>query len=62
MAIWLLHCPDCGNRFQSLVMDGTRVPSVWACSSCGGREVVPEGTVEGGPFSASSAGGGCGCG
>ena len=62
MAVWLLRCPDCEHRFQSLVMDGTRTPTVWVCGSCGSREAQAEGTVEGGPFSSASAGSSCGCG
>jgi len=62
MAVWLLRCPDCDHEFQSLVMDGARVPSVWVCSGCGSREVAHVGTSDGGPFSGANAGCGCGCG
>jgi len=62
MAVWLLHCPACDHRFQSLVMDGTREPTVWVCSSCGSRDVVREGMTQGGPFSGATSGCGCGCG
>ena len=41
MAIWLIECPDCGHRYQSLVMDGTIPPTVWHCSHCGKNNAIP---------------------
>jgi hypothetical protein len=41
MAVWLIECPDCGHRYQSLVMEGTTPPMVWCCSHCGGCNAMP---------------------
>ena len=46
MPVLQLRCPDCGHQFQSLVIEGTKVPSVWVCSQCGSREAQPVGTVD----------------
>jgi predicted nucleic acid-binding Zn ribbon protein len=41
MPIYLLKCPDCGHEFQSLVLNGARIPEIWVCSECGSRAVKP---------------------
>lgn len=41
MPVMHLRCPDCGHEFRSLVMDGTKVPTVWTCSVCHGRRSEP---------------------
>jgi DNA-directed RNA polymerase subunit RPC12/RpoP len=41
MPVLQLSCPDCGNAFRSLVMEGTKVPEVWVCSRCGSRRAAP---------------------
>jgi transposase-like protein len=46
MAVLMIECPDCGHTYRSLVVEGTRVPSVWACSECGGRNAVPKGGAD----------------
>ncbi|OSJ26575.1 hypothetical protein BSZ19_35505 [Bradyrhizobium japonicum] len=42
MPVYGLLCPDCGHRFPSLVLAGTRMPSKWVCSQCGGHSVGPD--------------------
>lgn len=46
MPVLELTCPDCGHEFRSLVMDGTKVPTVWVCSACGSRRAHPFHTTE----------------
>lgn len=41
MPVFWFDCPDCGNTFQSLVLNGTRPPTIWTCSKCGGRRAAP---------------------
>lgn len=41
MAVLIIQCPDCQHRYQSLVMDGTTVPTLWHCSHCGGQRAAP---------------------
>lgn len=45
MPVLQLECPDCGHRFRSLVIEGTKVPSVWVCSQCGSRGARPVDTA-----------------
>jgi len=33
-----IACPDCGLRYQTLVVEGGRVPTVWVCPDCKGRK------------------------
>ncbi len=44
MPVLTLACPECGHKFQGLVLAGTRPPEEWVCSKCGSRkaEVVPD--------------------
>lgn len=44
MPVLTLECPDCGRKFQGLVLAGTRPPEEWVCSKCGSRkaEVMPD--------------------
>src|SRR5215471_7587830 len=44
MPVLTLECPDCGHRFQGLVLAGTRPPEEWVCSKCGSRKakVMPD--------------------
>src|SRR2546421_6529029 len=44
MPVLTLECPECGHRFQGLVLVGTRPPEEWVCSKCGSRkaEIVPD--------------------
>jgi hypothetical protein len=62
MAVLRIVCPDCGHEYRSLVMEGTRVPAIWLCSSCGGRDAAPVGEAETGghPWSDGCAGMCCG--
>jgi hypothetical protein len=64
--VWELACPDCGHRFRSLVMAGSREPAVWVCSACGGRAATPTAIHESDPFTGNGGrtggGGSCGCG
>jgi rubredoxin len=46
MAVLMIECPDCGHSYRSLVVEGTRIPSVWVCSECGGRKAAPKGEAE----------------
>lgn len=46
MPVLQLACPDCGNEFRSLVMEGAKVPEVWVCSKCGSRRAEPHGFDE----------------
>lgn len=41
MPVLTLQCPECGHVFQGLVLAGTRMPEVWACSRCGGEQAHP---------------------
>ncbi len=41
MPVLQLSCPDCGNAFRSLVIEGAKVPEVWICSRCGSRRAAP---------------------
>ena len=38
MPVYKILCPDCGNEYLTLVMEGARVPQVWVCSHCKGRD------------------------
>src|SRR5207253_10996737 len=38
MPVLTLECPECGHRFQGLVLVGTRPPEEWVCSKCGSRK------------------------
>jgi rubrerythrin len=40
MPVYALVCPKCGHEFRSMVLEGTRAPSVWECSKCGSDGVV----------------------
>lgn len=46
MAVLTVECPDCLHRYQSLVVDGTKVPERWSCSQCGGTGAAPVGEDE----------------
>ncbi|MXX64378.1 MAG: hypothetical protein F4Y75_08095 [Acidimicrobiia bacterium] len=47
MPVYKIVCPDCGYEYLTLVMEGARVPRVWVCSQCKGRNGrVAEDTVE----------------
>jgi hypothetical protein len=46
MPIYVVECPDCGHRFESLVLAGTKPPDVWHCSSCGGIRALPRPDTE----------------
>lgn len=61
MAVWVLACPSCGHEFPSLVLAGTRVPSVWVCGKCGSRDAQPRTVIEDDPLT-SGHGPGCACG
>jgi hypothetical protein len=41
MPILAIECPDCGHRFEALVLDGTITPAIWHCSRCGGVRGQP---------------------
>jgi hypothetical protein len=41
MPVLRIRCPDCGHEYRSLVMPDARVPPVWSCSGCGGRNAQP---------------------
>jgi hypothetical protein len=41
MAILMIKCPNCQHTYQTLVMDGTKIPEQWHCSQCGGEQAVP---------------------
>jgi uncharacterized Zn finger protein len=41
MPILAIECPDCGHRFEALVLDGTTTPAIWHCSRCGGVRAQP---------------------
>lgn len=41
MAVLIIECPDCQHRYQSLVLDGTTLPTQWHCSHCGGQRAMP---------------------
>ena len=43
MPVYLLKCPDCGHEFQSLVLNGAKIPEIWICSDCGSRAAQPIG-------------------
>jgi hypothetical protein len=60
MPVLRIRCPDCGHEYRSLVMPDARVPPVWTCSECGGRNAqpVPAGEQEGHPLADGS---GCAC-
>ena len=60
MPVLVVRCPDCEHTYRSLVMEGARVPRVWHCSSCGGRNAQPVDTDvdDNHPF---SGGQGCAC-
>jgi hypothetical protein len=45
VAIVVVLCPTCGHRYESLVPEGTRVPSRWHCSRCGGDDATPSETL-----------------
>lgn len=55
-----LRCPDCGHEFRSLVMEGTKAPTVWVCSVCESRRAHPVRVTEttDHPWSGGQA---CGC-
>jgi ribosomal protein S27E len=55
-----IRCPDCGHEYRSLVMPDARVPPVWTCSGCGGRNARPLGADDeaGHPLAGGS---GCAC-
>jgi len=36
--VLLIGCPDCGHEYRTLVVEGARVPTVWVCPGCKGRE------------------------
>ncbi len=38
MPILTIECPNCGHRFQGLVLAATRPPEEWVCSKCGSRK------------------------
>jgi C4-type Zn-finger protein len=44
MPILTVECPECGHRFQSLVLTGTRPPEEWVCSKCGSRKAEVDAT------------------
>jgi hypothetical protein len=46
MAVLLIECGDCRHRYRSLVVEGTRPPQVWMCSSCGSDRAAPLGRVD----------------
>jgi putative FmdB family regulatory protein len=41
MPVYTLQCPDCGHRFNGMVMAHSAQPREWACSKCGGRRAAP---------------------
>lgn len=43
MPVLQIRCPDCDHQYRSLVPPGARIPTVWVCSKCGGRNGRPEG-------------------
>lgn len=43
MPVLLIRCPDCDHQYRSLVAPGARVPKVWVCSKCRGRDAQPVG-------------------
>jgi len=42
MPVYTIVCPDCGRVAKSLVPTGTRMPTEWTCSGCGGRRARPD--------------------
>jgi ribosomal protein S27E len=60
MPVLRIRCPDCGHEYRSLVMPDARVPPVWTCSGCGGRNARPLGADDeaGHPLAGGS---GCAC-
>ncbi len=34
MPLLKIACPDCGDEYQTLVVEGARIPTVWVCAKC----------------------------
>lgn len=62
MPVLLIECPNCGHRYRSLVVEGTKTPQKWACSGCGGESARPLGELEGSghPWASECMDGCCG--
>ena len=62
MPVLLIACPDCGHEYRTLVAEGARVPAVWVCPSCKGRDGEVLGEVMGTdhPWAGSSMDACCG--
>ena len=62
MPVLLIACPDCGHEYRTLVVEGARVPAVWVCPGCKGREgeVIAEVAGSGHPWSGTSMDACCG--
>lgn len=61
MPVLVIECPDCGHDYHSLVVEGAKVPDVWACSQCGGRRAAPKTQIESThPWASSCMDGCCG--
>lgn len=41
MPVLLIECPDCGHAYQTLVLEGTKLPESWHCSKCDGVRARP---------------------
>ncbi len=41
MPVLIVECPDCGHRYEALVLDGTTQPTSWHCSRCQGVRAQP---------------------
>lgn len=63
MPVYTLTCPDCGHRFQGMVLAGTRPPRIWECSKCGSRDAAPDPDVPPlvHPWEGQGHGAGCLC-
>jgi hypothetical protein len=62
MPVYALHCPDCGQDFRGLVLEGTKSPDVWCCSQCKSDKAAIVGEPEPHPWEKNhKPGAGCPC-
>ncbi|MDE0710353.1 MAG: hypothetical protein F4X18_02220 [Acidimicrobiia bacterium] len=56
MPVLVIACPDCGLQYRTLVVEGAKVPELWACPDCKGRkgEVLTEVATSDHPWSRAS--------